>query len=225
MRVKVLRSYAGDYTTEALPVSVAVGPDGRLTMTPKGQPAMALRPVSDTEFRIDGTPMRVVFDPDRGKDVDPVDEGPCTGSPQLDAGEWLLAGDNGLEQLDDGDLFVVVRQRKEKLARLARPAHAASRTANACAQKFPVAVPVLHQVREPEQLSRLRDRLRDRRGLPARWEREDEFYNFKSINPSIHVLVDIDDHVTGLRVDENHPLVPGLAVSVEVPGGGATSGD
>src|ERR1700682_5766958 len=30
-------------------------------------------------------------------------------------------------------------------------------------------------------------------GLPDRWDREDEFYNFKSIDPSIHVLVDIDE--------------------------------
>lgn len=30
-------------------------------------------------------------------------------------------------------------------------------------------------------------------GLPARFEREDEFYNFKSIDPSIHVLVEIDE--------------------------------
>ncbi|HEX4932884.1 MAG TPA: ThuA domain-containing protein, partial [Gemmatimonadaceae bacterium] len=30
-------------------------------------------------------------------------------------------------------------------------------------------------------------------GLPARWEREDEFYNFKQIAPTIRVLVDIDE--------------------------------
>jgi cytochrome c len=30
-------------------------------------------------------------------------------------------------------------------------------------------------------------------GLPDRWDREDEFYNFKSIDPTIHVLVDIDE--------------------------------
>jgi cytochrome c len=30
-------------------------------------------------------------------------------------------------------------------------------------------------------------------GLPDRWEREDEFYNFKSIDPGIRVLVDIDE--------------------------------
>src|SRR5688500_16721404 len=30
-------------------------------------------------------------------------------------------------------------------------------------------------------------------GLPDRWEREDEFYNFKAIDPTIRVLVDIDE--------------------------------
>ena len=31
------------------------------------------------------------------------------------------------------------------------------------------------------------------KGLPPRFEREDEFYNFKSIDPTIHVLVEIDE--------------------------------
>ena len=31
------------------------------------------------------------------------------------------------------------------------------------------------------------------RGLPAGFDREDEFYNFKSIDPTIHVLVEIDE--------------------------------
>jgi cytochrome c len=31
------------------------------------------------------------------------------------------------------------------------------------------------------------------KGFPARFEREDEFYNFKSIDPTIHVLVEIDE--------------------------------
>src|SRR6476646_5440917 len=30
-------------------------------------------------------------------------------------------------------------------------------------------------------------------GLPDPWDREDEFYNFKSIDPTIHVLVEIDE--------------------------------
>lgn len=62
----VLQTYVGTYTTETLPVTVALGEDGRLILTPAGQPPMALRPVSETEFRIDGTPMRLVFHPEGG---------------------------------------------------------------------------------------------------------------------------------------------------------------
>jgi hypothetical protein len=63
----VLRSYQGLYKTEALPMTVAPGADGRLTMTPAGQPSLPMRPVSETEFLIDGTPMRVVFHAENGK--------------------------------------------------------------------------------------------------------------------------------------------------------------
>src|SRR5213076_610233 len=31
------------------------------------------------------------------------------------------------------------------------------------------------------------------RGLPTRFDRDDEFYNFKSIDPTIHVLIEIDE--------------------------------
>jgi cytochrome c len=44
-------------------------------------------------------------------------------------------------------------------------------------------------------------------GLPARWEREDEFYSFKSFNPSIRVLVDIDETTyEGGTNGANHPM-------------------
>ncbi len=44
-------------------------------------------------------------------------------------------------------------------------------------------------------------------GLPDRWEREDEFYNFKSIDPSIHVLVDIDEKsYAGGTNGDHHPM-------------------
>ncbi len=44
-------------------------------------------------------------------------------------------------------------------------------------------------------------------GLPDRWEREDEFYNFKSIDPGIHVLVDIDEKsYDGGTNGDNHPM-------------------
>ena len=63
----VLRSYVGAYSTEAQPVTVALDEKNQLTMTPAGQRPMPLRPVSETEFRIDGTPMRVVFHPENGQ--------------------------------------------------------------------------------------------------------------------------------------------------------------
>jgi cytochrome c len=44
-------------------------------------------------------------------------------------------------------------------------------------------------------------------GLPDRWERTDEFYNFKSIDPSIHVLVDIDEKsYAGGTNGDRHPM-------------------
>ena len=43
--------------------------------------------------------------------------------------------------------------------------------------------------------------------LPDRWERKDEFYNFKQINPDIHVLIKIDEksYEGGINGD-NHPM-------------------
>ena len=44
-------------------------------------------------------------------------------------------------------------------------------------------------------------------GLPDRWDREDEFYNFKSIDPGIRVLVDIDEKsYEGGTNGANHPM-------------------
>ncbi|MFL5562645.1 MAG: ThuA domain-containing protein [Gemmatimonadaceae bacterium] len=44
-------------------------------------------------------------------------------------------------------------------------------------------------------------------GLPDRWEREDEFYNFKSIDTTIHVLVDIDEKsYQGGTNGDHHPM-------------------
>ncbi len=44
-------------------------------------------------------------------------------------------------------------------------------------------------------------------GLPDRWEREDEFYNFKSIDPTIRVLVDIDEKsYRGGTNGDRHPM-------------------
>ena len=45
------------------------------------------------------------------------------------------------------------------------------------------------------------------KGFPARFEREDEFYNFKSIDPTIHVLVEIDESsYEGGTNGEHHPM-------------------
>jgi cytochrome c len=45
------------------------------------------------------------------------------------------------------------------------------------------------------------------RGLPEMWERVDEFYNFKSISPDIHVLVDIDEKsYQGGTNGDHHPM-------------------
>ena len=44
-------------------------------------------------------------------------------------------------------------------------------------------------------------------GLPDRWEREDEFYNFRNIAPDLHVLVDIDEtSYQGGTNGANHPM-------------------
>ena len=44
-------------------------------------------------------------------------------------------------------------------------------------------------------------------GLPDPWDREDEFYNFKSIDPTIHVLVEIDEKsYEGGTNGDHHPM-------------------
>jgi CubicO group peptidase (beta-lactamase class C family) len=62
----VLATYVGTYQTETIAVTIALGERGELTLAPAGQAPMVLRPVSATEFRIEGAPMRVVFHPDGG---------------------------------------------------------------------------------------------------------------------------------------------------------------
>jgi cytochrome c len=45
------------------------------------------------------------------------------------------------------------------------------------------------------------------KGLPAAWPREDEFYNYKYINPDIHVLVEIDETTyQGGTNGPHHPM-------------------
>src|SRR6266550_2397803 len=44
-------------------------------------------------------------------------------------------------------------------------------------------------------------------GFPDTWDREDEFYNFKSIDPTIHVLVEIDEKsYEGGTNGAHHPM-------------------
>ncbi|WP_323134765.1 ThuA domain-containing protein [Pontibacter kalidii] len=43
--------------------------------------------------------------------------------------------------------------------------------------------------------------------LPDRWEREDEWYNFKSMNPDVHVLANLDEKsYKGGENGEQHPI-------------------
>jgi cytochrome c len=45
------------------------------------------------------------------------------------------------------------------------------------------------------------------KGMPAEFERSDEFYSFKQIDPSIHVLVKIDEKsYEGGKNGDNHPM-------------------
>lgn len=62
----VLRSYVGSYATEG-PVLTVTLADGRLSIGPPGQAPGPMRPVSETEFRVEGSPNRVVFHPEGGK--------------------------------------------------------------------------------------------------------------------------------------------------------------
>jgi uncharacterized protein len=43
--------------------------------------------------------------------------------------------------------------------------------------------------------------------LPAVWERKDEWYNFKNMNPDVHVLLALDEtSYTGGKNGDNHPI-------------------
>lgn len=43
--------------------------------------------------------------------------------------------------------------------------------------------------------------------LPQTWERKDEWYNFKNINPEINILIKIDEtSYTGGKNNDNHPM-------------------
>jgi len=45
------------------------------------------------------------------------------------------------------------------------------------------------------------------KGLPQPWMHKDEWYNFKSVEPSINVLIKIDEtSYTGGTMNNNHPI-------------------
>lgn len=45
------------------------------------------------------------------------------------------------------------------------------------------------------------------KGLPERWERTDEWYNFKNLNPEVQVLARLDESTyTGGKHGEQHPI-------------------
>lgn len=62
----VLRTYLGTYATEGPVLTVAMDGNGRLAIGPAGQQPGTLRPVSETEFRLDDGITRVVFHNENG---------------------------------------------------------------------------------------------------------------------------------------------------------------
>ncbi|MDQ3144807.1 MAG: beta-lactamase family protein [Pseudomonadota bacterium] len=62
----VLQSYVGTFKTETVTLTVSMAGPGKLTIGPAGQPPQPMRPVSETEFRVDGGGFRVVFHKDNG---------------------------------------------------------------------------------------------------------------------------------------------------------------
>jgi CubicO group peptidase (beta-lactamase class C family) len=63
----VLQSYVGTYQTETVAVTVALAEGGGLTIQANDGPVMPMRPVSQTEFRVDTARLRLVFNPENGK--------------------------------------------------------------------------------------------------------------------------------------------------------------
>lgn len=63
----VLEAYAGHYTTPGPAADVALGAAGVLTVQLSGQQAIPLRPLSATEFIVEGVNARIVFHPENGR--------------------------------------------------------------------------------------------------------------------------------------------------------------
>jgi hypothetical protein len=63
----VLKTYIGTFATEGPVVTIALAENGALTIAPAGQAPLLMRPVSDTEFRVDAAGFRLVFHQENGK--------------------------------------------------------------------------------------------------------------------------------------------------------------
>jgi D-alanyl-D-alanine carboxypeptidase len=63
----ILATYVGQYQTPGPAAEIAMGEDGVLTVRLTGQPAIPLRPVSATEFTVQGVNARIVFHPENGR--------------------------------------------------------------------------------------------------------------------------------------------------------------
>jgi len=63
----LLLSYVGHYTTEEPAVDIALRGDGVLTITLTGQEPLPMRPISDTEFIVEGPGAHVVFQSENGQ--------------------------------------------------------------------------------------------------------------------------------------------------------------
>jgi CubicO group peptidase (beta-lactamase class C family) len=63
----VLKTYVGTFATEGPVVTIALAENGALTIALAGQAALPLRPVSETEFRVDAAGFRVVFHTENSK--------------------------------------------------------------------------------------------------------------------------------------------------------------
>ena len=63
----LLESYVGRYQTPGPAADIAIGEGGALTVQLTGQPALPLRPASDTEFVVQGPNARIVFHGENGQ--------------------------------------------------------------------------------------------------------------------------------------------------------------
>ncbi len=63
---EVLATYAGAFQTETVLIRIALEQDGKLWVSQGDSFRAWLRPVSETEFMVDGAPMKVVFEPSSG---------------------------------------------------------------------------------------------------------------------------------------------------------------